>query len=305
MLPMTPDFVRRKSGLLEPSRRLVRPRLCSMFGYHVLGFGAGGGAIGFRADLIALGLTTGLQVCLDAGAIDSVGSASQTTWNDQAPNAYHLYRGADGTATTDDPTHNGTPGALTSSEYWSLDGGDFFRLNQSNPSAFNDWHKNNAAFTFLVWMYPQSSGGSLRGIIGNNADNTSNVGVLWSLRGSNEHSFEMYNGGSRDIQRIADATVSTGAWTMLGVSWDEAGSTGFLYKNGNYDQVSASNTFSAAYSAPSSSSATYTTELGASGNAANKMPSSTRFAGLMIWSTALSKASIDTVWNRQKTRFGL
>ena len=97
----------------------------------------------FYQDIVDASLTSGLQLCLDAGSASSYDGSSQK-WLDLSGNGQDFFRGADGSATTDDPTFNGSAGGLSSSEYFSLDGGDFFRYDAANTAAMNGVHHNNA-----------------------------------------------------------------------------------------------------------------------------------------------------------------
>jgi hypothetical protein len=133
-----------------------------MFYGSLTGFGGGSPAAapeGFYEDIVDASLDTNLQFCLDAAAASSYTSGQ--TWTDMTGQGNDFYRGATASATTDDPTHNGTPGALSSNEYFSFDGGDYFRLTQSNPSWVNDMHKNNAAWSWILWVYTANVGATM------------------------------------------------------------------------------------------------------------------------------------------------
>ena len=103
------------------------------------------------------GLTSGIQYALDAGDSNSYSGTGQS-WLDTSGNEQDFFRGADGSASTDDPTFNGTAGGLSDTEYWSFDGGDFFRYDSAQETWMDNLHKNNARFAFMAWVFVKHSG---------------------------------------------------------------------------------------------------------------------------------------------------
>ena len=103
---------------------------------------------------------------LDATRSDSTDGSSQTWSNRTAVPAdsaaqtdYDFYRGANSTATTDDPTFNGSAGSAAA--YWSFDGGDFFSLKSgANTTFLNNLHKTTggADFWIAIACYVPNSG---------------------------------------------------------------------------------------------------------------------------------------------------
>lgn len=86
---------------------------------------------------------------VDATIAASYGGSGQTWANliaspadGAAQTAYDFYLGANGTATTDDPTFTGTAG--NAAAYFSLDGGDYFKLKGANPTLLNNLHKTTS-----------------------------------------------------------------------------------------------------------------------------------------------------------------
>ena len=111
----------------------------------------------FYEDIVTAGLTSGLRVVLDAGSADA---GSGQSWLDVSGNGVDFFRGADGNSSTDDPAYNGTLGNLSSSEYYSYDGGDFFTYDSTNESWMQDMHKDNAEFSIAMWLYNKNQNGS-------------------------------------------------------------------------------------------------------------------------------------------------
>jgi len=94
------------------------------------------------------GLTSGLQLALDAGDTNSYSGSGQS-WLDTSGNGYDFFRGITGGANSDDPTFNGTSGGISINEYWSFDGDDFFIYDSANETWMNNLHKNNAQWSWL------------------------------------------------------------------------------------------------------------------------------------------------------------
>lgn len=281
---------------------------------RLIGFGgsSGGGADGsFYGNIVSAGLTTGLQVCLDAGALASYPGSGQI-WSDLSGNGFDFLLGADNSATATDPTWNagGTAGALTSSEYFSLDGGDYFTLDESaNPAAFETLHKDNAVLAWLAAVYTPGTWGANDALWGtSNGQATNNIGVTVACAtGAGKLGIRVSNGSGTVQNAYPDSAIATGAWRILGGSINEpAGSGGgFLYDTGSYSQVSAANTFDPTYSSPSSSSAAYKMQICAAGNGGNPIANGARIACFALWTTALTKANLDTIKALIGPRFGV
>jgi hypothetical protein len=258
------------------------------------------------AAITAANLGNNLVFALDAG--DGASYGGGTSWLDTSGNDHHFFLGATNGVDSTDPTFNGLPGALSSAEYFSSDGGDLFTYNTSNPAAIDALHKDNAAFTLLatIWDPP----GSTFSLLGT-ASLISNVGIDIRIRGTDKVTIEGVNGsGSTQLlSKTSDAAISTNAWTVVALSINEAGgsSGSFLWEKGSYLQVGSSNTFDAVYTSPSASGATHTAQIGARGNSASPLPNTGRIAQIALWSTSISKVNLDALYGQAgiKTRFGL
>ncbi len=251
------------------------------------------------AAIQSLGLTTNLQLCLDAGDNASAPSGA-TSWLDISGNGYDFFRGTTAAGQATDPTFNGTPGGVSSSEYWSFDGGDYFTYDTTNETWMQNVHKNNATATFAWWIYAPTPGvvyvitgtdnlAGIGGDIGFHVNYRANGALRFSVND------ESHPGNSFD----STATISTGVWTFGAVSIDEASASGI-------HQIGATQeTFTATYSFPSVNAATYTMQIGAAGNAASPLPSGSRMAMICAWSRALSATELMDLFNATRDRFGI
>jgi hypothetical protein len=248
--------------------------------------------------LTALGLTSGLKVCLDTG--DGQSYSSGQSWLDRSGNGYDFFLGATGSAAGDDPTFNGTPNKYSSGEYFAYDGGDFFRYDSANETWMQNLHKDNAKFSLiaLCFMVPASSQ-----VVFATANLDTQIGVRYSY-GTSGHNILVANGsGSPALSQISVGLGATdNAWHMLGISIDEAvGASGaFHYRNGS------TGTFTSTYTSPSASSATSTAEIGAAGGV-GPATSGSRIGALAMWEgvTPLTIAQMNAIRTAVGGRVGV
>jgi hypothetical protein len=213
-----------------------------------------------------------------------------TKWQDTSGNGYDFLRG-DGTTETTFPTFNGTPGGLSSSEYFSFDGGDYLTYDTTNETWMENLHKDNAAWTVLVWLYPAGAGNNR--LFGNSENSSTNVGLIALI---NTSTGEATCNISNSTGSYAKQIVPTGfgavdsAWQSFALSVDEAGNTAFWARNGVRPQ-----TLSASYTSPSAAGATFTFQIGTQGNDGVPLPSGARMAMFAMWSRALTLAEISNI----------
>ncbi len=244
----------------------------------------------------SLGLTGNLRLLLDA--TDAASYSSGQSWLDRSGNGYDFFRGANNTATTDDPTFNGTAG--TPQAYWSFDGGDFFRYDTSNETWMQNIHKDNAKYTFVAWIYAVTGSNNI--VMGNNGGTSgSGTGFHFGTPSTNNVTMRCANGvGTSALLKNSVATVTNAAWNFIAASVDEATATGYFQCNG------AQETFSSTYLTPSAGSASFTTEIGARGNANSPMPNGSRIAMVAAWEgVALSQAQINSIFQATRGSFGV
>jgi len=273
------------------------PSLCEMFMAPMdgSGFGAGGGGFpaGFYGDIQSVGLDTNLKVCLDAGHIDSYSGSGQT-WADLTANGYDM----SGQNTV---TFNGVAGSLSSSEYWSFDASDYFV--ESSAHGWDDnFATDGATWTVMAYIYLTAYGDE-KGFAGN-LNSSGQNGFSWTIESSGTRQVQC-NGGGVTESNTTDSATGQNGWYCIGVSYTEnGGNASFHYKNGAYDQVSSSDTFDA--SRANSMTAGGSLYMGAKKDTGGSpLPSGSRMAGFFSFSTNLSKAQMDSVYNATKTRFGL
>lgn len=246
------------------------------------------------------GLTSGLQLCLDAG--DAASYSSGQSWLDTSGNGYDFFRGATSGAEASDPTFNGTAGRRSSGEYWSFDGGDYFRYDSANETWMNSLHKDNAKFTMMAWMYTGNI--AVGSPVMCSAVNTTQVGILWQIGSSERSEFIACTGSGAALANTAPAGLAmpVSDWGCLALSLDEAvGANGGLwFMNG---LISG---FTSTYSSPSASNATNTMELGAKGAGVDPCENTTKLGMFAAWSgVALTQTQLNALYQTTRGRFGV
>jgi Concanavalin A-like lectin/glucanases superfamily len=237
----------------------------------------------FRDIIDDLGLSNGLQLCLDAGDIASYDGTSQT-WLDRGQ-GNDFFRGTTSGAQASDPTFNGTAGALNENEYFSFDGGDVFTLDTTNPDWVNSIHKSNAKFTLAGWIYVNALGLD-HVIFGTNSGGITNIGYIFYVAAADDFlNFFTTNGAAQDVLVTTTGAVKTG-WNFLAISGNEEANSATLQINGTQES------FALTYVTPSAANATFTLQIGGGGNSAFPLPSGDRMGGAMMWNRSLSDAEM-------------
>lgn len=253
----------------------------------------------FYSDIVAAGAASGLQFCLDAGSALSYPGSGQV-WYDLSGNGQDFA----GQSTC---TMAGSAGELSSSEYWAPDGSDYWLYDSANEAWMVAMHKDNALWSIMAICYLATFAGSDDTIFATHVANDQTGLAYHGETGNNDMALKVQNGASTAKSLRADTNVGYSAWHMLGLSMDEAGgAVSFWHKDGAYDQIGSADTWDAAYSSPSSDAPSGTFCIGAKSGGSNIIASGSRIACIAGWSTALSKAQMDTISaGRAAGRFGL
>lgn len=258
------------------------------------GFGSGAASNPKFIDVLTdNSLTTNLEMCLDAG--DASSYTSGQSWLDVSGNDIDFFRGADGSAASDDPTFNG-------SGYFSADGGDFFRHDTGNAAWMTALHRDNAVYSGAAWIYHDTGHSSQHLFFAATWGNQSNEGIAWTMGTTDKSQITVANGSGSSwaFDQASVSTMGTG-WHFVGLSINEAGGgVSFHYVDGTDDAA-----FDAAYTSPGTGNATNTYEIWGAGGA-TLAPSGARMAVFAFWEgTALTAANFDTIYAATKGRFGL
>jgi hypothetical protein len=268
--------------------------------------GIAGKGVGFSISgkdlidlLIDMGLTNNLELCLDAADSSSYSGSGQT-WNDVSGNGHNFFRGSTSSSQSSDPTFNGSAGGRSSSEYWSFDGGDFFKYSTTNEDWMNRLHKNNATFTLICWIYLKDSTVNQHLFIDfDNVD--TDVGMQVSIAfEQNQIGFFVANSGTvyTNGSSSEGLFLTEDAWNFVGISVDEAGGSLLWHVNGSGGSESVT------YTNPSTSNASDTVTI--SGDESIFLTSGTRIAQYAIWEgVALTAGNMVEIFQATRGRFGI
>lgn len=243
--------------------------------------------------LTALGLTTNLKLCLDAGDIASY-PGSGTKWLDTSGGGYDFDNNG--------ATFNGTAGAQASNNYFSGDGGDYFSYDSSIESWMQDMGKEGQTVSVLIVAHIASDddtvffstrGSSSTGYGLQATYNDSNNAVSLTIRRASGIFFGDLMTGS--LSGTLPRTVVTG-WS--GTIGNAAASLRHL--NGtstSQTQVS---------SAGVSNNPSENMKIMARGDGGDIAPNGTRMYALAIWhGTALTAANFEAIWASIRGKYGL
>lgn len=235
-----------------------------------------------RLDQMARHIGAGGNLAFALDAADSRSYLSGQTWYDITSNDRDFYRGADGSASTDDPTLVGPPGQLSRSTYFSFDGGDKFTA-LSNGTFINSLHKDNGKSTLvLAARFPSFASNA---ILFGTARLTTDVGIRHIIGTSGQLSIAVNNGGGSFQALIASSIVATANTpTVIVISVDEAGGAGASHVRIN----NQTETFNGAITSPSASNASRTMTIGANDINTQGFINGTRLWAVMGFSTALT-----------------
>lgn len=266
---------------------------------------AGGGVPSMLTALRSAGLGANLGYVLDPGDANSYSGSGQQ-WNDLSGGGYFFYRGTNNTVQSTDPTFNGTPGTY-SNQYWSTDGTQLFTYHTTNETFMQNWAKAGANFGFYGFVYPTTNPASLANIICTYDNAGSVTGIGWDVISTGKPRFRAQNNAANGLTKLADNAWTLNTWHFIGVSINEASGAGggFLYKDGNYDQVGSANTFNAAYTSPTTGASESTNTLMSDGGQTFLFDSGWRMGPMAVTTTAPTKAQMDAVFAQMRSRYGI
>lgn len=243
-----------------------------------------------------LGLTSGLKLCLDAGDSASYDPGVQTVrWLDTSGNGYDFFRGATGSSEASDPTFNGSAGGLSSGEYWSFDGGDYFTYDTTNETWMNNLHKDGSTFTIIAITYKPSLGSLVRIFSTGSTATAAGCRILTSA--TDIFNFIIANGTASQTVFQSSNTIPVG-WSVLAFSYNEA--TGaFIYQCNGAEQ-----TGSVTFSSPTTSNASMAARIGVQYGTVSPSSNGIRNACIGFWEgTALSSAQLTDLYDAIKERY--
>ena len=256
-----------------------------------------GGAYGIYAQSSGI-YTPNLVYELDAGNSSSYAGSGDRWYNlvaspadGSSQSTYDFVQNNSGTL-----TFHGSPGGMSSNEYWTFSGTNVFSIRGGSGTTFtSSMIHNGAKFTIEMWVRMGTSIGNSMFFELPNAIGNKNL-RFDDLDGSEKLEF-MVNGGVLSPTGV-DTTLSTSTWYQIALSIDEnGGSNSFFAVNGAYKLVSGSDFFDANYSTP--------TTLPTNGPNHGPFGTTLRLAICRLYNTNLSISQLNQNFNIQRSRFGL
>lgn len=248
----------------------------------------------------SLGLTSNLKLCLDSGDVASYSGTGQS-WLDTSGNGYDFFRGATSSATTDDPTFNGTAGNLTANEFWGFDGGDFFQYDTVNESWMENIHKDNAQATIIYWGYWPAPVGVSSAVCGTRGVSTAHTGFIFQRNAGTTLIYVVNNAGASVLNIGMAATMIDDAWQFTAVSIDEAvGANGAILQLNSTQEL-----FTSTYASPSAGAASFPLRIGDRGNSDSILLNGSKTGMFAAWDRALTAAELQQVYEATRSRFGV
>lgn len=259
--------------------------------------GGGGSSDRLLSGIANAGQSSGMDLCLDAGALASYSGSG--LWMDQSGQGNHFRLGSTTGVDTTDPTFHGVAGAGSTAEYFSYDGDDYFEIAAgANPASFQTMHKDGASFSVLSLLYVPAGGNAPMLSTENGAIT---VGFGFDFNGSTTLRLFEVNGTVIDFSNNTGSMIVNDAWCAVHVSLAEGVANGFVMSlNGSPVMVGTAN-----YVAPSASSASNLARIGARGGGAAFSSNGVRVAGVARWARGLLSADHAAIYSQLKTPFGL
>lgn len=256
---------------------------------------ASGGSPTLLQALTSLGLTSNLQLVLDAGDINSVATSSQTKWLDTSGNGYDFFRGTSTASQATDPTFNGAPGGQSAAEYYSTDGGDYFAYDTTSETWMNALHKDSATFTIAMWVFfPTAAIGAW---LVNTRESGSGPGITLSTVSTSTYLNVLTASGTAFTSSGTPAAgLVLNDWNFVSLRVAEASNTLSFVINGT------TTTMACTYTTPSSAAAQLAMTL--MGTAAIANDSGTRVSQVAMWQgTALTTTQLTSIYNTTRARY--
>lgn len=239
------------------------------------------------------GLNSNLRLLLEAGTVESWPGSGQK-WLDESGGGYDFFLGVDGTVAANDPTFVGAAGnPISFTNYWRVDGGDFFTYDAASEVWMDAIHKDNARFTAVVVFSRPSldTSGVAYNLLGNSNSQTQ-IGFQFTIV-NNQVRITITKGTTGVAYQATGLTITATGWHVAGVSIDEAVGTGTLMLDGAVLPLTA-----VAYTSPSAAAASNKLNIAAYGSGNGILPANWFIHSVSMWQgVALSATQLATLGN--------
>ena len=238
--------------------------------------------------ITSLGLTSGLESVYDLGDIRCYDDTVDTQTLFDTSGGIDCHFGPTSGVEAQDPAFNGTPGDLSSAEFASTSGNDYFRV-KSQPAFIHNYHQNNALFACNGYVYIPT-GAASGGIWGTYSNSTASyIGCAIQITTGRKLAFLVSKAaGSVAFGYTTTAAMPADTPAYFGLSVDEAANTLTFDINGTQETVACT------YATPSASNASYNLEIMARGNGTVPVPGNFRTYGMAFWDGVVLSATNHT-----------
>lgn len=245
-----------------------------------------------------LGYLAHCRFLLDAA--DKRCTSTSGQWVNLGSETQTIYKGTSTGGDAAEPTFNGTSDGKSANEYFSFDGGDYFRFSSTN-TWMQTWHKANAQYSIVFLFYGTGSATLATFLSTKNTAITANgIGVSMYTGLSGENIIIFTSNGSGVVNTTAStATCTANSWNFIGVSMNFAANAQIIQINNSVE------TFSGSMTSPTSSNyANAPCIFGTAQSTPTAMPpSGCRIAGMILFDVPVSQDNLSTMYHEiRKTR---
>lgn len=219
---------------------------------------------------------------------------SGQTWADLTANGNDFYLGADGSATSTDPTYAAGPPS-----YFSHDGGDYYTLTAAHSGELLRLAgRSDQAFTLEAWVYRGATANTDEALFANMTGSGTSNGFTWLLDYSSNKPAIYAQGSERGA---GTAQVGVGAWKHVALTAKFDGTTCTHYLQG-----AANGTFTYTESSFTSGNSAGTPVIGAfGGGGSTYFQNGTRLSVFRAYSRILTAAEIAKNFAVERSYFGV
>lgn len=246
--------------------------------------------------LTALGLTTGLELCLDLGDTDCYPGTGTAVADLSGNSPAGFSFGGTGL------TFAGDADGLSANEYLDFAGTSWLTYAAANTAWMNALHKSGATWTVIALIWAETLGAQ-QVIMGDEGTDPTHVGAMWGTNQTDGTAIQIANGsGTVGLSAFDDrkAIWAPGVWGFHAMSFDSTvPNSTLMYANG------ASRAIPSTITSPSAAASTFPLQLGADGAGGHALSAGSRLGQFAIWNSAFSLAQLNSLFSILRQRYGI
>jgi len=247
--------------------------------------------------------TSGMQMHLDAGDINSFAGGAAQTWGDLLGN-YNFYRGSGGGVDAGDPTLSGTAGSGGTTAF-NFDGNDFNTLIPTNDTFINSFHKPNAQFSLEFWLNVNIAPATAHVLFNTLTHGLAHPGLNFFF-GEGGGAMQVWNEStSAPVLSVGFPRIDNGtgtAWKQFVVTWDEVAGNATIYINGSIVVGPTTLTYNGTLSP---NNAVQQLHIGSNSAGSGNLAANSKIAIIRAYDRALLETEVINNYSVTKDRFGL